>query len=373
MSHNFKNFLYGALCLVLFTCTENSEKSSFDSIEVSQIETQFLFEIPKPGNQEFFFGTISDVKILADGSFAVLDDLRKNIHIFSPDGNLRGSKLNEGRGPGEVMIPHGHLQVSEDGKISVYDQGLQRVSIYELNEDRLSVIQDVNIENMISSHYLLPEGALVLYEPKPLWESNRKDRVLISNLSGSINSQIAEFEGNEQLILSPLTGDFTMGISSQYHTRNLVCFQGKYMIYNRSDQVGFSVYDLDNGNVINEVKMKRPGISLPIDKREDVIDEIIESGVANRDQRSRLLAEMPENYPLVQAIKCDSIGHIWLNIFEDEDQPVWIVFTEVGKLIGKLNTDFGDEIINVHKSFIFAQSEDQNGNKSIHVYQYNIH
>lgn len=373
MPNKFNNLLYFTLSLVLFTCTEISEKSRPDSLEVSQIETRFLFEIPKPGNQEFFFGTIRDVKILADGTLAVLDDIRKNIHLFSPEGIFMGSMLNEGRGPGELMMPHGNLQVSEDGKISVYDQGLQRISIYELAGNELSVFQDVSIERMISSHYLLSEEALVLYEPKPLWEKNRKDRVLISNLSGSIiNSQIAEFEGNEQLILSPFSGDFTMGISSQYHTKNLVCFQGRNLIYNRSDQVGFKVYDLDNGEVINEVKINRPSISLPIDKREEVIDVIIESGVANRDQRLRLLAEMPENYPLVQAIKCDSIGYIWLKITEDEDQPVWIVFTEAGKLIGKLNTDFGKDIINIHKGFIFAQSEDQVGNKSLHVYQYYI-
>lgn len=123
MPIKFNNLLFFALSLVFFTCTEISEKSMPDTIEVSQIETQFLFEIPKPGNQEFFFGTIRDVKILADGSLAVLDDIRKNIHLFSEEGIFRGSTLTEGRGPGELMMPHGNLQVSEDGKISVYDQG----------------------------------------------------------------------------------------------------------------------------------------------------------------------------------------------------------------------------------------------------------
>lgn len=379
MPNKFKNLFTYAFCFALFACTENLEKSSpnftdsSDFIDVTQIEARFLLEIPKNENQGFFFGRIRDARVLADGTIAVLDDIRKTIHFFSQEGLYKGSAIKEGRGPGEVMMPHHNFQVSKDGKISIYDRGLQRLSIYEFIDNELAVITDVKLERMISSHYLLSENVLVLYEPKPIGEKERKDRVLISDLSGSIiNDQLAEFEGNEQLILSPRSGDFTMGVSSQYHTKNLVCYQGTKMIYNRSNQVGFRVYDLDTGKVINEVKLNRPSIHLPIENREALIDEIIEPGVTNKDQRLRLLAEMPENYPMVQDIKCDSIGHIWLKITEEEEQHAWIVFSESGELIGKLDTKIAENIINVYKSFIFVHSEDQVGNTSLQVYKYNI-
>lgn len=379
MPNKFNNLFIYALCFVLFACTETLEQSklnlpdSYDLIDVFEFEAHFLLEIPKNGNQDFFFGRIRDVRVLADGTIAVLDDIRKTIHLFSQEGIYKGSTIKEGRGPGEIMMPHHNFQVSEDGKISIYDRGLQRLSIYEFIDNDLSVITDVKLERMISSHYLLSENTLALYEPKPIGEKERKDRVLISDLSGSVlNNQLAEFEENEQLILSPGSGDFTMGVSSQYHIKNLVCYQGTKMIYNRSDQIGFRVYDLDSGKVNNEVKLNRPSIHLPIEKREALIDEIIEPGVTNRDQRLRLLAEMPEIYPMVQDIKCDSIGHIWLKITREEEQHTWIVFTESGELIGKLDGEFEENIINVHKSFIFVQSEDQVGNLSLQVYQYDI-
>lgn len=366
-------------CFVLFNCTETSENSWPDAvepsefIELSQIETHFLYEIPNQSKQEFFFGSIRDVKVVADSTFAVLDDIKKAFHFFSQEGIYKGSTIKEGRGPGELMMPHHNFQVSEKGKISIYDRGLQRISIYKLNEHELSVFKDVKLNKMISSHFLLSNDLLVLYEPKSLQEKESKDRVIISDLYGNIIiDQLAEFEGNEQLILSPFSGNFTMGVSSQYHTKNLVCYQEKTMIYNRSNQIGFRVYDLGTGKVINEVKLNRSNINLPIERREELIDEITDPGITNREQRLRLLAEMPKYYPMVHDIKCDSVGHIWLKVTEDVDQHAWIVFKESGELIGKLDTEFEEKIVGIHKNLIFIQLEDLAGKISLHVHRYNI-
>ncbi len=83
------------------------------------------------GDSAYVFGAISDIEILPDGSFAVLDGTYCNIRIYTQEGAHLRTIASRGTGPGELIHPFCFFNWN-DGTIGVMDPnngGLQRYDL----------------------------------------------------------------------------------------------------------------------------------------------------------------------------------------------------------------------------------------------------
>jgi hypothetical protein len=365
------------LGIVLIACNNHNHNQDvfFDNLDAPIISAKLKYEIPVLEDEKFFFGGISDMSVLSDGSIAILDDILKKIHLFTSDGNFINSVLSKGRGPGEIVRPYSAIRTSKNDKVAFYDQALQRISLFNYSDNDLLHLQDIKIDRMINDFHIMPDGKIVVYEPSPIGEVERKDQVFLVKPNGEFKSSpITVFDGNDQLMLSPSVESISlsMGISTNYHTKNLICFLGSRMIHNRSNYVGFTIYDLETGAVLNEIKYNRPDIHLPVSKREEVIDGILDTGLFGKEKKSQLLSEMPNIYPQVRNIKCEPDEHVWLDITTEDEKSEWVLFSETGVILGRLDPDFDETILHFSQNVIYTKTADNKGNFSVKAYTYSL-
>jgi hypothetical protein len=371
MVNNPRTFLTIALLLFISTsCTSNNKQ--YDSINAPLIEAELLFKIED--NEEILFGWISDVLMTSKGDILVADVTRKKIHRFKEDGEFGGVYLSEGRGPGEVQRMAGNISITDDDNVLLFDSAFRRVSLYELTDNNLNVIRDINLEPFPSHFYLTSENKLILYvTPSFRPEGDPNDRIVVANLNGEItNEKLMQFKPNEQLVIYNESGQPLMTTSSPHHSRNLISISNDKLVYNRSDEIGFKIFDLITGEKVVETFLNRPDQSLSSDERRAFVDDLVERVGAGENQKQQLVSEMPNTKGKVRMLKHDNFrGHIWLNIVDNNEYD-WLIFTESGDLVATFNQNFDGHIFRIQNGRIFVSTENEDGAPILKVLQHNL-
>ncbi len=368
-NHNFSSTLVIVVWgMVLISC--EAETVQYDSIDASSVDIELALELHD--SDEVFFGSIADAMIASDGSFLVSDPTRKRIHIFDSEGRFKNSALNEGQGPGEVERMAWNFGYTDQDEIIIYDSSHRRVSIYEFTGDDLTVSTDINIEPFPVNFHLKTNKDIVLHtRPSPGSEDQDKDRIMLTDLNGTIKHEnLIEFKSNEQIVISNPEGVRMMSFSSAHHARNLVRFYGDKLIYARSDELGFIIYDLNSGEIIQQVSLQRPDYPLPMEERREFVDGMLERSGLEDVQTSDVISEMPETKGKVKNLHYDPTGYVWLNII-DEQGPDWLKFSLDGDLAGTLDEPFDGNVIHVQYGKILVSAEDEDGAPMVKIYRYN--
>ena len=355
------------LVIIFISCSSDTE--SYDSIDmIPEVTTEFLFEIT--GSSDVTFSRISDLKVSSNGTIIVADALANRIHLFDSDGNFLSTALREGRGPGEVQNLLGRITLSDDDRLLIYDQSLRRLSIFDLENDQLQPSQDLSLERNASFFHLL-NNKIYLYSSTSIasTDGDGRDRLLELDTDGTVlRSSIATFQRSDELMIT--TESMSMGMSTEYHEKNHVGFNDNKMVQNRSNQIGFTLYDLKNGEIIQETHLNRPQKVLQTSVKKEYVDNILESGFIPKSKRSQLLSDMPEFEPVVQTLKYDSDGTVWLKINEAKNTG-WLLFSdESGEPIGRLFSELDGNLISVHNSHLFVANEDEEGYPKLRIYRY---
>lgn len=359
------------LVILFFFPSCSSDTESYDSFEnLPEVTTEFLFEISESSGAAI--SSISDVKIGSNGTIIVADASASRMHLFDGEGNYLSTVLRDGRGPGEVQNLLGRLALSDDNRLMIYDQSLRRLSIFDLAENGLQHRRDLTLEQTASFFHLI-DDKIYLYSSTSAatTDGDENDRLLEIDITGEIlRNSIATFQRSDELMIT--TESMSMGMSTQHHEKNHVGFSGNIMAYNRSNRIGFTLYDLESGEPILETHLNRPRKELPASEKEEFVDEILDTGFVQRSQRSQLLADMPQYVPIVQTLKYDAAGTIWLKITDSENRG-WLLFSdETGQPVGRLFEDMDGDVISVHDRHIYLSTDDEEGYPKLRVYRYEI-
>jgi len=356
------------LCLLITACS--AEESEFDSIQAPEIVTSLEFEIND--SDEVLFGQIADISIDSNDRILVLDPSGKKIHLFNENGGFLDNSLNEGRGPGEVQSTAYQFHVSPDNRVILHDQGLQRLSIYDISDNNLQHIRDINLDIFPANYHLSPEDKIYLHSSASSRQGEETDRIIILNLEGEvIDDSFLEFEKGDNLKINNLNGISSMSISSAEHVKNLFLFTDEMIIHNRSGEIEFTAYDITSGEPIHQVNINRPDVPYPIEERREFINSFGERLGLGRESVSDLVSDMPETKAVVQKLLFNKENNsVWMNILDTGDDIDWLIFSDSGELTGRFNQDFEGSILAVDDGNLYVQSEDENESPFIQVYSY---
>jgi len=358
------------LCILVTACS--AEEPEFDSIQAPEIVTNPEFEINN--SDEVLFGQIADISIDSNGRILVLDPSGKKIHLFNETGGFLGSSLNEGRGPGEVQSTAYQFHVSSDNRIILHDQGLQRLSIYDIADNNLQHNRDVNLEIFPANYHLSSEDKIYLHSSASSRQGEETDRIIIMNLEGEVTDEsFLEFEKGDNLEINNSNGNLIMSISSAEHVKNLFLFTDEMIIHNRSGEIGFTAYDIASGEPIHQVSINRPEVPYPIEERREFINSFGERLGIGRESVNELVSDMPETKAVVQKLLYNKENNtVWMNILDTGDDIDWLIFTDSGELEGHFNQNFEGSILAVDDGNLYVQSEDENESPFIQVYSYQL-
>lgn len=354
--------------LVFVSCSP--EQPGYDPVDVPNAEISLISEIRD--SDEIMFGSIINIEITNTHHLLAGDFTRNRIHIFDEHGEFIYSAIKDGRGPGEIQR-FMDFRVNSENQVMVYDVPLKRFVLFNFTGSDLQYENAFSADYFIRRFHLKEQGEVVVYVSKSLVDDeDTTDRVIKINQSGDVlDNQLLTFLPNDQFTISTHEGMPIMTVSSPHHAANVLDFWGNRFFYARSTETGFKVYDLDTGDEIQQVSLRRPDIPLPQEERREFIDNMILASGVEGLSSSRYLAQMPEIKGKVSAIHYDPKGYIWLQTIGEEKRE-WLIFSEDGQLSARLDHDFDGNIMSIRFGRIAVLEQDAYDVPMIQVYEYGI-
>ncbi len=364
---------YLVLCVsvLLISCgseTDDTSGGTYDPLDAPEWETVRVVEIGD--SEELMMQQPLSVFPLQDDHFMVSDFRANRVYVFSGEGDLHGSFLREGRGPGEVQMMNPIISMNEDGQVLIFSQMLRRFSLYRWEEESLNPKKDFTIEMFPRRFHLMPDGSIALIE-RTRMNMEAEDRIdylhLIDSEGHMIEEEHMNFPVIEQMVINNPDGLPMMTFASPHHPELMTAFHDDYLFTLRRDEVGFSRYRISTGELVNEVSLHRPDRPVTREEKVEFVDELSDPFDLPAEQRNRLISEIPDIRGKSEGILYDPAGYVWVKLYDDED-PDWIIFSEDGKLEGVLSQPFEGMISSVNNYRMYGISSDEDELPLIMVY-----
>ena len=368
------------LMIILNSCTRNSGESDisitdFGYISGDPVVLEFQYEIGP--DHDLIAGNYADARVLSDGRIAILDTRNTSFHILNKDGSLYQSTSLKGRGPGEVENLSSSFAVDNGEHMIFHDYFMRKLSFYSYSDEKLNHIRDLQLGSELSfgDYFYHSPNQLVLHRSTSILQDESFESVSLLTINDNLSEEtIIDIPKHQGLtaVASRGTLNLTMSYSSKYHTKNHICINGNQLFYNRSDSVGFSIYNLNSGTRIANYKMDVPAIPLSTDEKESEVDEFIGDiqDLFSSIDRDKLIADMPEFKPLVNKVLCDLPNGIWMALLNEQNESTWALFSDTGRIKGILDHRNDESIISIDQGHIFSTKTSDFGDVTLRVYQY---
>ncbi len=356
------------LFLLLVSCT--TETSEYDSLEAPQVEFNLINEIRD--SDDIMFGNIAAVEITKDHYVLAGDFSRNRLHIFDSNGTFIHSAINDGRGPGEIQRFFS-FRVTEDNQVMIYDIPGQRFVFFDFTGTDLAFKYDMLIDSFPRYFHLSDQGEIIIYNTSSSASDEESlNHILKMDKDGTvIDESLLAFAPNEQITITTPEGRQIMSISSPHHSYYMMEYWGDRVFVANSTVTGFRVYDLNDGEKITKVNLERPDLPVTQEEKREFVDGLILATGMEDLSVSRYMAQIPDIKGKLSTIRYDPLGYVWLQIIEEEGYS-WIVFSEDGELVGRVDEEYEGSIVNIRYGRIAMLSQDEFDVPMIQVYEYQV-
>jgi len=97
------SFLF-VLGLLLVGCGGADDSQRYGDWTLKEASLQLTEDLRVSETETFYFGTVSDLDVTADGRIVVADRQASTLKVLRPDGSLLDTLGGAGEGPGEFQI-----------------------------------------------------------------------------------------------------------------------------------------------------------------------------------------------------------------------------------------------------------------------------
>ena len=126
------------------------------------------------GEEEYTFGNVAGLGVLANGTLWVGDVHLGAIRRYDREGAYLGMVGRKGEGPGEFRYPY-EVRVLPDGRIAVGDDGLKRISLFEPTGEFLHSFRSPSLGRFALRVDL--DGNLYLYDATSVFSRAEAERL----------------------------------------------------------------------------------------------------------------------------------------------------------------------------------------------------
>lgn len=364
------------LIFVIFSCKSESEIETTineDILQASEIIAEPRLVIST--SEELLIGDVADVKVLEDGSIVVLDDQKLSIHLLNEAGEFVNSYPFQGRGPGEVQNLSKRLRISPGNIIAIDDYFMRKISMFQVNDTEIEHIIDVDLESSVADFFLINKDHIVLKKSRIIEEEEPSDPIHLLNLKDREGEKvIRNFPAHKEITLSGASAGLNLSIntSTQYHATNEFCSSGSRLYHIRTDSLGLSIYDIEDGSEIFSVFYSQPARRLTSEEKELEVDRLLESGREfwGNGEKGRLLTEFPDYKPIAKRVICDLPNAIWLELMTEEEEKKWISLSDEGRIKGVFRKNIDGQLVSIHRENMFFLDTNDFGDLTLKTYRY---
>ena len=329
--------------------------------DVRDIKLVHEITIAENDSEDYYFGNIRDAAITNNGSVLLLDSSEKTVLVYSQKGDLITVLGEEGRGPGELLMPMS-LASNPNGDILVADLGNAKISIWN-NEFQL--IREIRTPSPAGwyAHYrsFQTDGRNVFYwtlQPNPATGIDRVNIYKIDRESRETNLFYTINDADAEDRFEFITGWGSWDITST----------GKIVVTGKTPDYSIYKFGIERdlmGSFGNPVS--------PITRTEEEIEQRIEAANRVSGQAVSLTAMANTEKPIFHNIQVDGENFVWAHrskIYGAEENID--IYTLDGDFLTTVELPSGlDEyrLMDINENKALFKVMNENGEQSLKVYR----
>lgn len=314
---------------------------------------------------------------LPNGVIVIGDGAAPRVLMFSPEGQLLSSLGGRGDGPGEFRMPRWLGPCGTEG-FAVYDVAQKRVTIFSPTgqvRGTKSVAAAAGFSKVLRC---LPESLVFLF--------TRPSRVLVQGGSRwTVATSLTRVVDLTVDTLDASTGDQEYYVNRSHSGfaevplgRLVLGTAGRGRIYTCTNQDGHcKVFDAVGKSLgAFDVRTERLKVSAKDWDRAIEGQVTAEPMRDNRQVMAEVLREIPRPnvFPLIDRARGDSENRLWVRIFAGYSNSVstWLILSEGGTLLAKVIVPRELQILEIGKDYVLGVSQDRDGVETVSLYRYLI-
>lgn len=330
-------------------------------LEDTNIRLIYSYSIEESEEGDIFFGNIRDAVFTNDSRVILLPSSEKSTFVYNNDGKFIQKLGNEGRGPGELMVPMS-IASNNTGDIIVTDLGNAKIAIWNKTYNLISELSTPHNALLYAHTRSFQSNATDLFywtmSPDP---STGLDKIRIHKIDTRLEDAELYFSINDNLeneMYEFISGWGTWDISEE----------GEIITVGKSPDYHLYKFNVKDNKL---VQFGNPFDSVVRTQKEN--EKRIENAKRISSQAASMLSNSTDEKPVFQNIEIDDRSFIWAHRSKVYGEAEEIdIYSIEGKFITTVTLPQSNDeyrLMDIRNNEVLFKVAREDGRHSLEVYE----
>lgn len=318
------------------------------------------------------WGSVVGLRRLTSGRIAVVDGLKHEVSVYSPDGRHIRTSGRTGDGPGEFRIVMPPLECSRDS-IFVWDPASSRVTVFDEDGEYARDFNQANVFVKVPATLPLRPADLQCTTAGVFVAKARIMNIMpqgIGPIRVNVQVGIVTEPGGKGVTIGPFPGDarYFSGSSlgpQPLGTRTVMAAGSDRVYVGTGDSYDIEIFSFDG--------MKKGAVRDDVERvplTGDLLEEFVES---RPDASRRFLTslEYPKLLPAYSDLRVDSEENLWVRQYPvpGTAHDIWRVYGQRGVLLATVGVPDGFRVFDIDADYVLGTIRDEFDVDHVRVYR----
>lgn len=365
-------FLLPILLILLASCA--SHTSDTDRFDLPILDIEHVIEISE--SDDLLLGSITNLMVDSDGDIILIDGSQRYVYAVNSAGDFIQQIGGRGSGPGEYQFP-GPAALSVDDKFHLFDFSSRSMITYAKENGRWDYHSDFaasfNEYGFFSLFFpAANDEYFVVTNPMQLDSEGETIVRKINNSGNVVQDSVYTYPQNERFTITENgMPRMSMTIPNMHRQGRFNVDYSGNLYFGWTDSLTIFRQMADNSSFEPIVNIGVNNLPFTTADRDSIMGRY-ESMLADNNQARRdLISSFPDTKPIYSDYKVDDQGRIWVQMFNDEGDTEWIVFSDEGEPLYEVSLPGNNSVRTIRHGNIYTVEMTEEGIPVVNVFKIN--
>ncbi|WP_069133346.1 6-bladed beta-propeller [Rhodohalobacter halophilus] len=362
--------LIPTLIFLLAGCS--AETSESDTFDLPFLEIEHVIEISE--SEDLLLSSITNLLVDSEGDLILVDGSQRLVYAVNSNGKFIQQIGRHGSGPGEYQFP-GIVALSNDNQLHIFDFSSQSVINYTKENGEWNFDSDfgVNFSEYGFFSTFFPAGNQEFYVvTNPMIASDDESESVVRKINNQgkvVQDSIYSYPQNERFTVIGENGpSMAMTIPNMHRQgRFNVDFEGN-QYFGWTDSLTILRKSPEKSSFVPVVHIDANNLPFTDATRDSILSRYSVILENNNQARRDLISSFPDTKPVYSDFKIDDEGRIWVQMFNEEEDTEWVLFSDEGEPLYRVSLPDRNNLRTIRHGNIYSVENTEEGLPVINIY-----
>lgn len=365
-------FLLPALLILLASCA--SPTSDADRFDLPILDIEHAMEISE--SDDLLLGSITNLLVDSDGDIILIDGSQRFVYAVNSAGDFIQQIGGRGSGPGEYQFP-GPTALSEDNKLHLFDFSTRTMITYAKENGQWDYHSDFaasfNEYGFFSLFFpAANDEFFVVTNPMQLDSDGKAIVRKIDNSGKVVQDSVYTYPQNERFTITENgMPRMSMTLPSMHRQGRFNVDYNGNLYFGWTDSLTIFRQKVSDSNFEPVINISVNNLPFTAAARDTILSNYENMLSDNNQARRDLISSFPDTKPIYSDYKVDDQSRIWVQMFNDEEDTEWIVFSDEGEPLYEVSLPGKNRLRTIRHGNIYAVEMTEEGIPVVNIFKIN--